>query len=71
MKAYFEIDFAINDALNSAIVCFEVDHYYISHSTIKELAKLAFNEVEKKYPNNKLVWFDCTYFGQNMVFINI
>lgn len=74
MKVYFMIDFAINDAnktLSSAIVGFDSDHCHLNNYLVKELAKLAFKEVEKKYPNNKLTWVDYTCIGQNMVFVNI
>lgn len=76
MKTYIMINFAIDDinkTVNSALVGIDSDHCD-NDCLIRELAivRLAFNKLEKKYPDNKLTLIDYTYIGQKpMVFIDI
>lgn len=78
MKVYFKINFAIindaihdaNSTLSSAIVGLDSDQNYNNY-LIKDLAKLAFNEMKKKYPNDKLALIDYSYLGEDVVFVNI
>lgn len=71
MKAYFLIAYIINSPKNSnksAIVSVDFDH---SNSIIEDLAKLAFEKIKQKYPNNKLLWIDYTYIGHSIEFIDV
>lgn len=71
MKTYFLITYAIDapkKPIKSAVVSINLDN---SNGLIKDLAKLAFEKVEQKYPDNKLAWIDYTHLGHSMEFIDV
>lgn len=66
MKMNFRITYTIDDPKNpieSAVI--SVDYNPSNCYFIKDLAKLAFEKVEQKYPNNKLFWIDYNYLGDS------
>lgn len=69
MKMNFRITYAIDDLNNpieSAVI--SVDYNPSNCYFIKDLAKLAFEKVEQKYPNNKLFWIDYNYLYESYQF---
>lgn len=71
MKTYFLITYIVDSPKNpvkSAIIGVNIDN---SNGLIKDLAKMAFEKIRQKYPNNKLLWIDYTHIGHSIEFIDV
>ena len=72
MKTYFLIIYTIDipgKPIKSAIV--SIDLKNSDDWLIKDLAELAFEKIEQRYPDNKLFLIDYKCLGHNIEFIDI
>lgn len=71
MKTYFLITYIVDSPKNpvkSAIIGVNIDN---SNGLIKDLAKMAFEKIRQKYPNNKLIWIDSIHISHSIEFIDV